>query len=77
MDRILNICEIADLLNMSNHTVRVYLANFRFSKYMTSKRNLKRTSLAYIINKDFIEDFKEYLCLKGKYKLVARVKNLC
>ena len=77
MKKVLSICEISKLLGVHDDTVRTYLGNFRFNKFLTRKESeKKRLVVAYYITEEFINKLSDFLKMKRRYKILENIKNL-
>ena len=72
---ILNTKQIAIILKISPETIREYLGRFTFDKYTRHTKVGRYYQRAYVINKDFINDFNNFLLLKRKQDCIKRLNK--
>lgn len=61
----LDIYQLAQELGLQPGTIRIWLENYRFSKY-----RLKKKPVSYNITKDFLTMLESYLCGKKQTKKI-------
>ena len=63
----LTLQQIANITGMSQFTLRIYLQNFRFNQFVYGKK--------YLFNREFIDNFVEFLHIKRRHELAEDVKK--
>ena len=77
MRETMNLIQISKILDLNSNTVRTYLGNYRFSKYITKIKDGARTKEVYKFNKSFIKELSQFLYLRQNFDALKLLTKFC
>lgn len=75
-EKIVTLEDLSEATGLCVSSLRVYVCNYRFNKFVTYKKINNRARRCYILNKDFVTVMSDFLMNYRRYRKLNVVKNL-